>query len=368
MRMQSGPSPRPVIDAVSTAMLEHERISETHRQAFDAVRARACRFLGCDDDELAITRSATEGMNLIARGMSLQPGDEIILTTHEHPGGAMPWVALAKQHGLTIRLFEPDPDIDRVIGRLEALLTPRTRVLAVSHITCTTGCILPLNQLSTFCRARGIILVVDGAQAVGMIPVDMHELGCDFYTASGHKWLLGPKGTGLLYIRSEMLDVWSNPVAGAHSDDGFDLDTLTYKPLRAARAVEYGTRSAPIVIGLGAAIDFAFAIGPERIAAHNRELADRFRDRLAELPGVECLTPQGAGSSAAVVTFRVINGDLDPWQICNSLKQQQRIRVRPVGEHGLNGVRASYHIFNTIDEADRLAAALRDLLRSPVSN
>ncbi|MGD8726403.1 MAG: aminotransferase class V-fold PLP-dependent enzyme [Gemmatimonadales bacterium] len=355
-----GPSPLPVVEMVDTSWRELERRSETGHGRRAEVREAMCRFLGCSEDELAFTRSATEGMNLVARGISLEPGSQVLMTTHEHPGGAMPWLALAEDRDISIATFDPGLDGESLVERLTAALTPQTRVVMVCHVTCTVGAVLPVKEIAELCRARGIVSVIDGAQAPGQLPVDLHALGCDFYVASGHKWLLGPKGTGFLYVRDEMLDRWKPSYVGAYSDSGFDLAAGRFERLRPASASEYGTRNTPLLLGFGAALEFISTIGIDRVTARGATLAQRLRRHLESIDGVELLTPATPGTSAAIVTFRLPTSGGDPWDWCNLLRREHDFRLRPVGEAGLMAVRASTHVFNTEEQVDRLADVLRE--------
>jgi selenocysteine lyase/cysteine desulfurase len=355
-----GPSPRPVISAFDEAWLELEQHCETGHGQRAEVRRRACEFLGCGADELAFTRSATEGMNLVARGLGLAHGDEVVMTTHEHPGGAMPWFAVREDTPIEIRTCEPGTGGADSLELLSDTLSDRTRVVMVSHITCTTGLVMPVREIADLCRERGIVCVIDGAQAVGQIPVDLDELGCDFYVASGHKWLLGPKGTGVLYVRDEWLDRWRPGYVGAYSDSAFDLAAGLFERLRPASASEYGTRNNPLVVGLGAAFDFLSTIGIEAVVARGARLARLLREGLSALDGVEILTPVDA--AAAITTFRLPASGGDPWEWSNRLRSEYGFRLRPVGEAGLAAVRASTHIFNTEEEIDRLLDVLGRLL------
>ncbi|MGD2152384.1 MAG: aminotransferase class V-fold PLP-dependent enzyme [Gemmatimonadales bacterium] len=355
-----GPSPRPVISAYQEGWLELEERCETGHGRRAEVRGRVCEFLGCGADELAFTRSATESMNLVARGLQLADGDEIVMTTHEHPGGAMPWFGVREETPIETRLIEPGAGGADTLERVRGALTARTRVVMMCHITCTTGTVMPVRQIAELCRARGIASVIDGAQAIGQIPVDLRALSCDFYVASGHKWTLGPKGTGLLYVRDEWLDRWRPSYVGAYSDSRFDLAAGIFERLRAASASEYGTRNTPLVVGLGAAFDFLSTIGMETVAARGAELAARLREGLSRLRDAEILTPDDA--AAAILTFRLPAAGGDPWDWCNRLRREHGLRLRPVGEAGLDAVRASTHIFNSEEEVDRLVEALGTLL------
>ena len=357
-----GPSPQQVIAAVDEAWRGLESRCETGHGRRAAVRTQACEFFGCGEDTLAFTRNATEGMNMVARGLQFSSGDEVVMTTHEHPGGALPWFALREDTGIRIRTIDPGSGGDDTLERVANSMTARTRVVMVSHITCTTGMVMPVPEIADLCRRRGVICVIDGAQAVGQVPVDLRSLGCDFYVASGHKWLLAPKGTGLMYVREEMLDRWRPSFVGAYSDTGFDLVAGTFNRLRPASASEYGTRSTPVLLGVAAAMDFLTTIGADNVAARAAYLANRLRAGIAPLSGVEILTPVEPGSSAAILAFKLPEDGGNPWDWCNLLRREHSMRLRPVGEAGLNAVRASTDVFNSEAEVDRLVEVLGTLL------
>jgi selenocysteine lyase/cysteine desulfurase len=355
-----GPSPRPVLAAHLEAWERLERRSETGHGERAGIRTKAASFLGCAEDELAFTRSATESMNLVARGLRLEARDRILMTTHEHPGGAMPWFGVREDLPIRIDTFDPGSGGDDTMNRLEEALTESTRVVMVSHVTCTTGMILPVRDMARLCQDRGIILVLDGAQAPGQISVNLNELGCAFYVASGHKWLLGPKGTGMLYVREEWLDQWRPTYVGAYSDTGFDLASGGFERLRPASASEYGTRSTPLLVGFGAAFDFLSSVGLDSVIARGAHLATMLREGLAPLPGVEIITPQEA--SAAILSFRLPPSGGGPGEWCNHLRTDHGLRLRPVSEAGLMAVRASTHVFNTEEEVQKLVDVLGSLL------
>jgi selenocysteine lyase/cysteine desulfurase len=222
--------------------------------------------------------------------------------------------------------------------------------------------VLPIQEICAFCRERGILSVIDGAQAMGQIPVDLHDLGCDFYVASGHKWLLGPKGTGLLYVREEMLDRWKPSYVGAYSDAGFNLMEGRFERLRPARASEYGTRNTPLLMGLAAAFDLLDTIGENAFVERGQALASRLRERLTPLDGARVVTPAGDGASASILSFELPASGGNPWDWCNMLRRDHGMRLRPVAEGGLTAVRASTHLCNSEDEVDQLAEALEHFL------
>jgi len=353
-----GPSPEPVVAAVDTAWRELELRCETGHGRRAAVHEKAKDLFACNEDEIAFTRNATESMNMVARGLKLEAGDEIVMTTHEHPGGAIPWFALREDVAITIRTFDPGSGGGDTIDRLRRVLNRHTRVVMVSHITCTHGMVLPVQEIAALCRERGILCVVDGAQAVGQIPVDLHGLGCDFYLASGHKWLLGPKGTGLLYVRDEMLDNWKPSYVGAYSDSGFNLMEGRFARLRPATASEYGTRNTPLLLGFGAAFDLLNTIGATMFMSRGWSLAQRLRDQLAEIEGVRIVTPDAEGASASILAFELPASGGNPWDWCNLLRRDHGMRLRPVAEGGITAVRASTHVCNNEEEIDEFAAVL----------
>ncbi len=357
-----GPSPEPVVAAVDAAWRELELRCETGHGRRVAVHEAAAELFGCAEDELAFTRSATESMNLVARGISLRSGDEVVMTTHEHPGGATPWFAVREDIGIVIRTFDPGEGGGDTLDRLRNVITPRTRVVMVSHITCTHGLAMPMREIAAFCRERGILCVVDGAQAVGQIPVNLNELGCDFFVASGHKWLLGPKGTGLLYVREEMLDRWKPNYVGAYSDSGFDLLEGRFNRLRPATASEYGTRNTPLLLGFGVAFELLNTMGALMFMARGWSLAARLREKLAGIEGVRMVTPSSDGSSASILAFELPASGGNPWDWCNMLRRDHGMRLRPVGEAGLSAVRASTHVCNSEDEVDELAEILGEVV------
>ncbi len=354
-----GPTPLPVLNAMDAERRRLEHICETGHAVREEAAEKVAAFLGAAAEEICFTRNATEGMNLIARGLALQPGDEVVMTTHEHPGGALPWLAVAKEKGLRIRLFDPENDPRAVLNRVEAVLSPRTRVIMVSHVTCTLGTVFPVAELCALARERGVISVLDGAQAVGQIPVHLHAIGCDFYTTSGHKWLLGPKESGILYISRKMQSVFHPTFVGAYSDRTYDLDRKFVIFREQAVASEYGTRDAAKVRGLEAAVAFFQAIGEQQIFQRIQRLAAQLKQALAASEGVELLTSQQPESSAGIVTFRI--RDIDYREVTRRLIKQYHMRVRPVGEHHLNAVRVSLHIFNQEKEVEALVQAIRTI-------
>jgi cysteine desulfurase/selenocysteine lyase len=354
-----GASPYAVIDAVKSKMDELEKLSETgHEETlWKEIKTSAGSLLGCDAEELAFTRNTTEGINIVVNGLPLRQGDEVILTTHEHVGNAFPWLVLRKHAGITLKLFEPSVHSNQEnLDRIAALLTKRTRLIAVPHAVTTTGVVLPVKEIAGIARAKKIWFFIDGAQTAGMFPFNLHEIGCDAYATSGHKWLMGPKETGLLYVRREMLDTVQAKFVGAYSDGGFDFLKGTFALNPSAQRYEYGTVSVPLRVGLGAAIEFVRKIGIEKMWARDRSLSTKLFEGLRGIPDVTVLSPADAGMRSAMVTF--MHKKIPHMEMQEHLNTYQ-LRTRSVTEGGLAALRVSTHIYNTPEEVERVLEGVR---------
>jgi len=356
-----GASPYAVIDAVVARMNELEKISETghNEQIWLSLKQKAATLLGCDAEEIAYTRNATEGINIVCNGLPLKRGDEVITTTHEHVGNAVPWLARQKRDGIVIKLFEPSTQsAPENLERLERLLSKRTRVISVPHATTTTGQILPVKEIAALAKAKNLWFFIDGAQTAGMLNFNLHDIGCDAYATSGHKWMLGPKGTGLLYVREDMLDTIQALEVGAYSDKSHDMQTgeLTLHPT--AQRYEYGTVSTPIFVGLGAAIDFLMQIGMENVWARDAALSTAFLNGLQEIPNAEILSPLKQAERSAMIAFKMKN--IEYLKLQTFLAEKYKLRTRGVGEGGVNALRVSWHLYNSFEEVDRVLEGVQD--------
>ena len=356
-----GPTSQPVLDTLFETMRKLQEHSETGHVRFEPARAVVARFVGAGTDEICFVRNATEGNSIIASGLSLSAGDEVIFETHAHPGGSFPWFNQARERGVVVRLFEPDHSSPEAnLQRIRELITPRTRVIQVSHITCTTGLVLPVAAIAELAHARGIWFHVDAAQSVGMIPVDVHALGCDSYAFSGHKWLGAPHETGVLYLRRARLDEVSSTGIGSYSGELSWLPGELKYSATAARH-EYGTRNAGAVEAVAAAVRFQESIGGERIAARGRDLAGHLLVELAKVPGISVLTPRDEGMRASMTTIQHPRADAS--KFFNYLLEKHRLRCRPVTEQGMQALRISTHIFTLQEDCDRVVAAVKTSIR-----
>src|SRR5262252_5875607 len=271
-----GSSPRPVLHAILEAYHDSEKMAQADPEdypiwgyaAWNEFRDPLAQFIGCTRDELALVRNATEANSYIANGIDLKAGDEVLMTDQEHPGGEHPWNLRAKRYGIVVKklaLPKPLPDAATVLNLVDDAITPRTRVLFFSHITTVTGAVLPAKELCALARSKGVLSAVDGAHVVGMMRVNLHELGCDLYSSSPHKWLQAPKGSGFLYVRDEVIDrLWS-----VLATEGWDDPKI-----RAERFQRIGSSNVPALAGMRAAVRFAEQIGMERIERRHRTMAD----------------------------------------------------------------------------------------------
>jgi len=322
-----GSSPAPVLRAVFDAYNDTEKMAQSDPEdypiwgyaAWNEFRDPLATFVGCSRDEIALVRNATEANNYIANGLDLKPGDEVVMTDQEHPGGEEPWKLRAKRYGIALKkvaLPLPVANSADVLSLFRDAITPRTRVLFFSHITTATGVVLPAKELCALAREKGLISAVDGAHVTGMMRLNVREIGCDFYSSSPHKWLQAPKGTGFLFVRDEMIDRLWNTITTSGWDD---------PKIRAERFQRIGSSNVPSLCGLRAAIDLANQIGMDRIEKRHREMADYV---LAEMlrRGAVAWTSADPALRCAIATVNVppySRMDLEDW-----LWKTKKIRIR----------------------------------------
>ncbi len=355
-----GPASQPVLDTLFETTRQLQAKSEHGHERFGEARKVLARFLGADPAEIAFVRNATEGNAIVAAGLKLSAGDEVIFESHAHPGGSFPWLNQEKLRGVVVKLFEPDPhDPAGNVARIAALISPRTKLVQVSHITAPTGVVMPVNAIAQLCRERKLWFHIDGAQSAGMIPFSLHEIGCDSFATSGHKWLGGPLETGVLFVKRSRLDDVAAVLVGAYSGEAPFLPG-DFQLTDSAVRYEYGTRNSAAAVALAEAVKFQETIGRERIAARGRQLAARLRAGLARLAGVEILTPEVPALNASMLTFRTAALPYD--KLFERLMKEHTIRCRPVSEQKLNALRVSTHLFNSPAQCDALVAAVARLV------
>jgi len=351
-----GPSPIPVqhatqnyrelLDGFPSKYMWGEWKDEKER-----TRKGIADLFSVSEEEIALIHNTTEGMNLVARSFDLQPDDEIILADHEHPSGTVAWEVWQESKGVKIvrpQLPMLPKTVDEVVDVYRKAITPKTRIISMCHIVNTTGMILPVKEISEMANQRGILVAVDGAQSAGMFQFDLHELGCNFYAASSHKWLFSPKGVGVFYAKKESQH-YLKPliVARGHED----------KSIR--RLENYNTRNLPELLGLGAAVDFYNQIGQEKINRRSFELKEYFREKIANNSKFKLKTPSANELSCAIQVVEVIGRDV--LEVRKLLFEKYGIDCRPMTGFELNALRFSFAIYITKKDIDYLVKALSEL-------
>lgn len=358
-----GSSPRAVVDAVVEHMTHVERdmavwdYKPDHEQFFTGyfperrIREKIAALINADADEIALTQNATFGMNFLAAGLDLGPGDEVVVMAGSHPGGRGGWQLRDARHGPVVRLVEVPAtpgSPEQLVAAFEAVTTHRTRVWAIPHLTSGTAVLFPVADMCRRARQRGIASVVDGAQTFGHLAVDVRGMGCDAFFTSPHKWGLAPVGTGFLYTRRDFMprlwptlasDQWDN-----QEDPGF-------------RLMQYGTGNLSLLVGLEKALDFHAAIGSDRVEARIVGLADRLRAGLATIPGVVVHSPTHPALRSAT-TIWSLEGRTGV-EVQDALWDRATVRVRSVGP----GVRQCCHIYTLEEDVERSLRTTREIAR-----
>ncbi|WP_047866243.1 aminotransferase class V-fold PLP-dependent enzyme [Rubrobacter aplysinae] len=349
----SGPPTRDVVEAgratdelcLGEAYLQGAAFFARQGEANDRARGAAARLVNADPGDLALTQNTTHGMNLGIFSIDWREGDEAISVSSEHPGCIAPLHEVEARFGAKLKLVDPPVTPEKI----RAAMTPRTRMVALSHVDWTTGEELPLAEIAGIVREGGALTLVDGAQSVGNISVDIPATGTDLYAFTGHKWLLGPEGMGTLYVRPGS-PVRSPNVGGASLADGFDYEG-SYSQHPGARRFEASTTSPALAGGFAQAAEDAIRrgdAGPDGI----RSRAELLMDMLDELPGVEIVSPRPVHSG--LVSFTV--SGVGSKEVADRLLEE-RLVVRFIPEpHPY--VRASTHLFNTGEELEALTEAV----------
>jgi selenocysteine lyase/cysteine desulfurase len=325
----------------------------TGYQPREEIRADVGRFIGADMDEIALTQNATMSMNFLANGMTYTPGDEILFTDQEHGGSFGPFRLMARRYGAVVREIDLDAAVaggpEGVLQAFDDAITPRTRVLMFSQITSSFGYRLPTKALCQLARDRGLFCIVDGAQVLGQEPVDVKELGCDAYVSSPHKWLLAPKGTGILYIeRSRQEELWAT--LGSYNFDNREDGAF--------RFMQYGTGSPSKLTGLKAALDFNRELGTARIADWNRAMTAQLHEGLQEIPNVRIWSSTHPEMYGGATTFGLENKTADELQ---DALWEAKIRVR--AQRNDRRVRLCAHLYVSPADIDRTLDVVRRLER-----
>lgn len=359
-----GPLPTPVCDEVVRLYRLIEAEGTFNPDAYDVVRKvyedareQMAQLVGASSSEIALTRNVSDGINIVATGFDWNSGDEVVISDEEHPSGALPWMNLAQRRGVVVRVLRLTSDPKELLQRLEKLLGPRTRLVFLSHVSSLSGLRIDAAQVTRLVHSKGIPIMLDGAHAVGQAPVDVKAIGCDFYAGCGHKWLLGPQGSGFLYVSEERIEELKLTWLGWGMTAEYDLPSLTFQPVDDANRFEYGTRDWALYGGLAAGISFARNVGIDNIEARSRKLATELKQRLTDLPGVEMLTPLDPEASAGLVAFRTAGlAHPNPGQW---LWDEHRILVAHDAEKGWMRLSAAYFLLE--EEVDLFVECLSSI-------
>jgi cysteine desulfurase/selenocysteine lyase len=361
-------SPEPVL----SAMLEYEhvyrantgrgvhRLAQIATQKFWDAHQKVRRFIGAGTGELVFTGNTTEAINMVARGLPWKKGDRVVTTLLEHHSNLLPWMRVRDRHGIDLRIIPPAGDGSFDPASFEREIAPGTRLVAVTHASNVLGNLVPVREIAEICRDRGALLLVDGAQSVPHVPVNVEDLGCDFLCFSGHK-MLGPTGTGVLWMREAGIE----PLllgGGAVEEVTASGYTLAGCPAR----YEGGTPNIAGAIGLARAVEYLEALGMEAVREHEQALTRRMLDGLAGIPGVKVFGPGAIPERIGVVSFTV--KEMHPHDVAHLLDEEADIMVRSghhccmplMGHLGIpdGTVRASLHCYSTEDDVGRLIGAV----------
>lgn len=317
---------------------------------YEELRTKLGKIVNCGFKEVSLVQNATFGMNYVGMGLNLKKGDELLNTNQEHGGGFAAWQLLAKRKGCLYKqakLPVPANDPQEIVDAILKELTPKTRVIAIPHMVSGFGTVMPVKAICAEAKKRGIFTVLDGAQCVGHIKVDVKDIGCDAYYSSLHKWLLAPAGSGLLYVNKEIAsDIWST-VASYQWDNQED---------HGFRLMQNGTGNAALLAGYNAAVDFFNTIGEEKWLGRIKELGSYLRTGLQKIPTVTIESSTNEEMAAGITTYGVA-GISGP-DLQKTMWEQEKLQPRSVGE---KNIRHSVHIYNSKDEIDRALGVIKKL-------
>ena len=357
------PAPKVVMDA-EIRYLEIENMTPSYYMwrvldpGVEVARRRLSQIFGCDPEEIAITRNASEALEIVQLGMDLKAGDEVISTNQDYPRMIATWQQRERREGIVFKQVKfkvPPPSMDYLAGQIEAAITPKTKVIHICHMTNRTGQIFPVRQICRMARSRGIEVIVDGAHAFAQFPFKRDDLECDYFGTSLHKWLLAPIGTGMLYVRRDKIaKIW--PMMGA--DDSLKNDIRKFE--------QVGTHPASQRNAITEAANFHESIGSERKAERFRYLRRRWTDRLREFPNVELLHSEDPAQSCAI-GFVNVKG-IDSGKLMNHLWAKHRIWTTAFPTPGeYDGLRITPNVYTTLEEIDEFARAMELVAKNGIS-
>ncbi len=353
------PAPKIVMDT-ETRYLEIENMNPSYYMwnvldpGIETVRRRLARTFGCDPEEIAITRNASEALEIVQLGLELKRGDEVVTTNQDYGRMITTWQQRERRDGIVLKQVTfpvPPPSMDYLARRIEEAITPRTRVIHICHITNRTGQIFPVKQICQMGRDRGIEVIIDGAHAFAQFPFKHADLDCDFYGTSLHKWVLAPIGTGMLYVRKNKIEkIW--PMMPAPESMNANIRKFE----------EIGTHPASQRNAITEALNFHESIGPERKAERFRYLRKRWSNRLRELPGVKILNSEDPQQSCAI-GFISIDG-FNASKLAAYLWEKERIWTVAIDTPGeYQGLRITPNVYTTLEEVDTFTEVMEKIIR-----
>jgi selenocysteine lyase/cysteine desulfurase len=319
----------------------------------ESVRRRLALAFGCDMEEIAVTRNASEALEICQFGLDLKSGDEVLTTTQDYPRMLTTWRQRERREGIVVKKISIPvqlKSLDQIVELFEAAITPRTRVIHFCHITNLSGQIYPVKRICQLARARGIEAIVDGAHAFAHFPYNHADLDCDYYGTSLHKWLLAPHGTGFLYVRNAKIPgLWSLMA----SEESNRANIRKFE--------EIGTHPSANALAINEALDFHEGIGPERKAARLRFLFHRWAKRIDGRKGVKILTSYDPTQSCGLALVNIEG--VDPVKLCGYLFDQYRIIATPIKHPEFEGVRVTPNVYTTLREVDIFAEAMERVIQ-----
>jgi selenocysteine lyase/cysteine desulfurase len=323
----------------------------------ETTRKLLAEFLRATPEEIVITRNTSESNNLVSSGLDLKPGDEVLLSSDNHPSNHTAWQAKAKRFGYTIKEVptpNPHPGFDYYVDAFQKAITPKTRVIAFTHLTSTVGDLFPAKELCRLARERGILTLVDGAQTFGLFDVDLSDMQPDFYSGSAHKWPCGPKENGVLYINKAAHEkIWASIYSAYPGRVGI---SKTFE--------SFGQRDEPAMIAFGEALKLQTSIGRKAIEDRARQLTQVLIAGLSKIDGVKIWTSSEPSRAAAIVSFQPAN--LDVHKLSAALYQKDRVACATRAGADRPGLRFSPHFYNTHAEMERAVAAIKRYVASGV--
>ncbi len=354
-----GPMPKPVFNT----LMRYFKIQATNPYDVysflpsfrEETRAKLAAFIKATPEEVVLTHNTTEGLNFVTAGLDMKEGDEVVVSNMEHPGAINPWKLKQQRFGIVIKevpLGLPTKSVDEVVGSIAAAITPRTKIISLGHTVYVTGLISPLKELSQMAHEKGVLILGDSAHGLGMLDLNMKEMGIDFFASSPYKWLGAPTGIGLLFVRKEAQDkLWPTIVTG-----GWD----NYKDAR--KFETHGQDADALIFALGEALDFQIAIGRQRIERRIKALAGYLKQGLREIPGVKIHTPEDPYLSGGLTAFSVEG--VDPARIVDYVREKYNLVVRTIGnkDAGTYGVRVSTPYYITARDIDNLLEGVQTLV------